>query len=219
MLFTFLIASLFNLFTLELLVNQRLDHINQLLGDDMDSLIAAYDYVGNTIPWTTTKCYNKSDCLQIMCRMNQISDCAYIKLWSSVSWANKCNLNVTDSIHKLFKEWRSTCLTVLVSNGLILIVLFIVWIARLYNRVSWHIMCLFTFPLFLLSIESIVVLSIQLIDSSSEIIAGANYFNRIHNIIVLCVYVLFMFLFLIKIVWSLLLEHNKPKEIEYNNLS
>jgi len=216
MLFTFLIASLFNLFTLELLVNQKLTYINQAnepLGNDMSAIMVAYNSSRGAISGSMTVCNNKLDCLQKMCTMKQLNTFNRMMIYLHPGlWSNKCNLNVTDSINVLFKEWRATCLMVLIPNLMILIAILIIWVARLYNHIFWHIMCLFTFPLFLSSAGGIIALSSELINTSS------GFSNHINNIAVLCSYFIFMVLFLIKIIWCMFLEHNKFKEIRYNNL-
>lgn len=101
-------------------------------------------------------------------------------------------------IHVIFKEWHATCLTVLISNCLILIVLFIMWLCRLYKKKFWYIISLFTFPLYLLSNVGIFILCIELINTS----------KRHNTIFILSSYILFIILFTLKIIWCLILEHN-----------
>ena len=203
-----IIAIMFNFFMLELLIREKIEHINQNNapgGIGMSALIVAYNITDNPIPRSTVKCHNKLECLQLMCQMENMPQCNTIKIWPMPStWSNKCNLTVIDSIRDFYQQWSVVYIVSFVISLVALLSAFIGWVLYLSTNWKYLSMILVTsYMTYMMSSMIITVLSIEtLADISTKIeyeIIGMNYFNKIHNIILLGMYLFMVILFLVNL--------------------
>lgn len=227
--FICIIATMFNFFMLELMIREEIGQNNQInspLGIDMSAIIIAYNYTNNQIPGSMSRCDNKLQCLQLMCTMKHIPHFNTMKIFPiPVTWSNKCDLTVTNSICDIYEKSSVLFITSFIMNIIALIGSAIGCIIIYssndlksnYSKYGTMITILhFMYVLYSISCILIVTISIETIRSSSITdyeISGMNYYDKFHNLFSLCIYIFINVLLLIKI----LLDAKKLQQSLENN--
>lgn len=225
MLITFLFSALFNLLIIEILMHERLNYFNQAnspLGNDMQTLMWSLNVTKGPIPGSSQYSNNKLDFLQSMCFENQIPQSYYIVVIPIPGrWNTNCNLTVTDTINNIGKGMY---IATLVANIILLTALFLSWLLGNYqykcsmiSEDSSVMSLVFTIFPYILSWICIFTLFSEMLSLSSgqdNVLPGANYYNKIHIIILLCSYIVFYLIFLSQIVYNLILNYRKSKDYE-----
>ena len=214
MLFTLTIFALHNFFMLELLFHEKLNQYNQHnspLGNNIDALIIAYNF--SHLPISSKYSRGKLNFLSDLCEATQLPEFTDIKIVPTLGlWSPHCNLTASSSVKNLSDENIVYFCVVIVANMFILFMILIFWLLSNYSsfKITYKIVystLLAPYIISLLVISTLLYNLISTTPNTDEIIPGANYLNKIHNILMWCGYILFNILIFGKLVYMV-----KPKK-------
>jgi hypothetical protein len=198
MLFTLTIFALHNFFMLELLFHEKLNHINQHnspLGNNIDALMIAYNF--SHLPVSSRYSRGRLNFLTDLCEMVQIEEFSDIKIIPTVgSWSSHCNLTAASSIKSLSDDNIIYIGAIIVANMFILVMVLIFLLLMKFSsfRITYKVVYPTLVAPYIVSLLVVSALQYNLIidvSVSDEVVPGANYLTKIHNILVWCGYILF----------------------------
>jgi hypothetical protein len=217
MLLIVLIAVIYNLFTLELLFNEKLEMTSDLsapFGVNMGALIVGLNLSDKGIPKSSRICHTKIECLQIMCQTSNLPNCNSLQVYPFPDLLNNpCNVTLEENIITVYVKWQVIILIILISNLLILTFLCVYVILKYYQCVNVLleiILILMTGILYATQLGFIIYLASLLLAEQYH----STLYNIVHISIILCTTIVINILFVIVVI-----AHNisdkEPVEAEF----